>query len=245
MGSDSADGRDSSSSKPTKEISIKADDQQLSSKAAKKSRRELVNEDVLEKYHLSQKLQGILKKPSQEVTEEGGEKIVDGVDIEKSEKPEAEPLKLTSQEQVEVDQVLNDVNQLRKKDKKKLAKEKKKFKKQQQKQKAKEEEEKEGKGEKALAYLKHWKRHREEWKFKKNYHIWLLKNWKHTNKVPDKRFKAFLKYIKSTEQKSLALQRLEKEAKSIVDSAEAEELSPNSDSNQSYERARSVLQWIV
>lgn len=225
---------------------------QTSARRVKKSRRELVEEDILDKFHQSQRLQGILKRQKQQADDPEGENQLAVEDdfggIATQE--EAEAPKLSVQEQTEADQVLSDVNQLRKEKKKKLSKEKKQFKQQQKalkkQQQTIEEEGKEGKPEKALAYLKQWKRHREEWKFKKNTHIWLLKNWKHSSKLPDKRFKTFLKYLKSTEQKSLALQRLEKEAKSIVESiAEDTTTETVPDPNPSYDRARSVLQWIV
>ena len=41
----------------------------------------------------------------------------------------------------------------------------------------------ESKQDKALNYLQDWKNKTDEWKFKKNYHIWLLKSWKLTSVV--------------------------------------------------------------
>lgn len=223
----------------------------------KKGRRQMVDETILGRYHQSQKLQGILKKGEDHLEEEEGE--AEEESVHKSVKETTE-VRVTASEQTQADQVLEDVNKLEREQKKKLAKEKKKFKAQQKKlqQKEKLEEQqqpKESKQEKALAYMKQWKRHRDEWKFKKINHIWLLKNWKHSSKISDKKFKTFLKYLKSTEQKSLALQRLQQEAKTIVDSNnsatakqddDADQEDSQSDNHQhSIERARSILQWTV
>lgn len=137
----------------------------------KKGRRQVVDETILDRYHQSQKLQGIIKKqrPSddQEHFEEGEE---GEAQFEKEIAQPALPVvRLTAKEQTEADQVLEDVNKLEKEKKKKLAKEKKKFKAQQKKlqKQNQEEEQKESKQDKALAYMKLWKRHRDEWKFKK------------------------------------------------------------------------------
>lgn len=191
----------------------------------RKSRREVIEQNILDKYHQSQHLQSILKPKTEDKDEEVNEI-----------KPKFE---ISDSDKQEVDLLLGNLDKIRKEQKKKLIKEKKKYR-QQQKLLKEAEETKETKQEKAIAYLKQWKKHRDEWKFRKNMHIWLLKNWKHSNKLPDKRFKTFLKYLKSNEQKSFALQRLEQEAQKIVDNTEDKEQNIHS-----YDRARDILQWIA
>lgn len=142
----------------------------------KKGRRQMVDETILGRYHQSQKLQGIIKKDQHPSNDQE-----DHIEKEEGEntgsEETAEPVvRVTNAELTEAGKVLEDVNKLEREKKKKLAKEKKKFKAQQKKlQKQAEEQQKESKQDKALAYMKQWKRHRDEWKFKKVYKWCVLK----------------------------------------------------------------------
>lgn len=187
-------------------------------KQPKRSRKQILDEAILKKYQQTKKYNKLLN----------GEENSDAEQVNQEESEE-----ISVQEHKEAYDVLDEVNELQKKKKKSLAKSKKKFKLQQK------EENKETKKDKALSYLKQWKKHRDEWKFKKNMHIWLLKNWKHSNRISDKKFKTLLKYLKTIETKSSAVKRLESECQKLVDSGNSDE-----EINSSYERARNILQWI-
>lgn len=204
-------------------------------RAKKRPRKEKLDEEILQKYHQAKKLKkSILKSTSDDPTENSAD-----LTLNEEVSDEVVASEITASQQAEVEQVLNEVNEHWKEDKKKASKKKKEFKQKQQELNP-EPEAKESKQDRAIAYLKQWKKHRDEWKFKKTNHIWLLHNWKSSNKLSDKRFKTFLKYLKSYHEaiatKSLAIKRLEDEAKLIVDQSDQ--------STPVYERARSVLQWI-
>lgn len=189
----------------------------------RKSRKQLLDESILKKYHQSRQHENLNEDDNVDNAELNEPLMVSNDDTP------------TIQEHDEANQVLDEVNVIRKIKNKSLSKSKKKFKLEQLKQQQ-EVENKETKKEKALLYLRQWKKCRDEWKFKKNMHIWLLKNWKHTNRISDKKFKTFLKYLKTIETKSSAIERLENECKLIVND--------QSDTNNSNERARNILQWI-
>ncbi|KAH9421736.1 hypothetical protein DERP_002023 [Dermatophagoides pteronyssinus] len=173
--------------------------------------KETVESAVLEKFHRAQELSSILKKDSEEQTNQ---------DVKR-----------------QAEEVLDEFDDIQKQRQNNLKKTKKQFKKQQQQIKQESEPtNKERKSEKALAYLKQWKKHRDDWKFKKILHIWLLKNWKDLDKFPDKRFKIFLKYLHAQNSHSHALLRIRQEAQQMIDDESIEE--------SIRERSRSILQWL-
>jgi len=86
--------------------------------------------------------------------------------------------------------------------------------------------------------LNDWKYNRNEWKFKKNYQIWLMKNWSNINRISDKDFDLFIEYIVSINNESFAKKRLESEAQNIINKEEEKD-------KESYERARKIIQCFV
>ncbi|KAF7488843.1 hypothetical protein SSS_08686 [Sarcoptes scabiei] len=95
----------------------------------------------------------------------------------------------------------------------------------------------EKKSEKALSYLKQWRKHRDEWKFKKIYHLWLLKNWTKCQEFPDKRFRWLLKYLHAQDSNANAIHRIIAEAKNFLDNPEV--------SKEISERSQLILQWLA
>ncbi|XP_046919144.2 uncharacterized protein LOC124499300 [Dermatophagoides farinae] len=179
--------------------------------------KESVENAVLDKFHRSQELSSILNNNNKEQSDQH-----------------------VQQQAVEV---LDEFDGIQKQRQKSLKKSKKQFKKQQQQQQKEHEEQvsestnKERKSDKALAYLKQWKKHHDDWKFKKILHVWLMKNWKNVDKFPDKRFKIFLKYLHAQNSQSQALSRLKQEAQRMIDDTSIEE--------SIRERSRSILQWLT
>ncbi|XP_052070840.1 uncharacterized protein LOC127709379 [Mytilus californianus] len=86
----------------------------------------------------------------------------------------------------------------------------------------------------AIAYLKLWKKNRDEWKFQKVRQVWLLSNMLDSEMIKDKHFKTLLLYLdglkgKARETTSLAAQK-------IIES--------DSDSGVKVDRARQIVQQL-
>jgi hypothetical protein len=90
----------------------------------------------------------------------------------------------------------------------------------------------------AIKYLKDWHLNRSEWKFKKTFQIWLIKNWANSKQINDQDFDLLIEYILTINKESLAKQRLETEAKNIIEK-EVEE------NNKRHFRARKLMQCFV
>lgn len=193
---------------------------------------------VLEKYHHYKNLKENVDYTSNPNIE--GEKVQDNVPQE-NDLNHVENIDLINEQTA--DEVISEINELQKSKSKELKKLKKKFKKNKRNQAKTNNEEiitnvvKETKCDKALSYLKLWKKHRDQWKFQKILHIWLLKNWKNTDKFPDKRFKIFLKYLHAQENKSQAIERIKNDAQKLIENSETPE--------HILERSRSILQWLI
>lgn len=197
----------------------------------KSRRKQKLDDSILLKYYQSKKLKSLVGKDENEQ-----------VPDEESQNSSKSLPEVTQQEKSEADIVLDEVDKISKAEKKRNAKEKKKYKLKLKKLAKKAEADamktKESKQEKAVEYLKQWKKKPDEWKFRKNYHVWLLNNWKHSSRISDKHFKRFLKYLKSVDTSSAAFIRLKKVAKDIIENPNLEE------GNNGFDRARQILQWI-
>ncbi|XP_055349554.1 uncharacterized protein C7orf50 homolog [Paramacrobiotus metropolitanus] len=73
----------------------------------------------------------------------------------------------------------------------------------------------------ALQYLRSWKNDRSSWKFQKVRQIWLLRNWKNSELLPDDDFTIFLEYIAPLQGGNR--NKTAEEAKAVVDEHEATE----------------------
>jgi hypothetical protein len=90
----------------------------------------------------------------------------------------------------------------------------------------------------AIKYLKDWRFNRNEWKFKKTFQIWLIKNWANIKQINDQDFDLLIEYILTINKESLAKQRLETEAKNIIEKEEEQ-------NNSRHFRARKLMQCFV
>lgn len=99
----------------------------------------------------------------------------------------------------------------------------------------------------ALAYLRDWKKAPDQWKFQKNQHTWLLKNWRSIDKISDKKFKRLLKYLTSVNSvnSSGGVLRLKKEAQTYIETHKEDDDEEEGGNNLAiYQRARQIIQWV-
>ncbi|XP_063447105.1 uncharacterized protein C7orf50 homolog [Mytilus trossulus] len=96
------------------------------------------------------------------------------------------------------------------------------------------EENKKSSKELAIAYLKLWKKNREEWKFQKVRQVWLLSNMLDSDLVKDKHFETLLLYLDGL--KGKARETTSTAAQNIIES--------ESDSGVKVDRARQIVQQL-
>jgi len=154
--------------------------------------------------------------------------------------------KINEDDQISAQNIFKKVNKIKCLNNKNAKKERKKFKKKLAVHKTDDNVGKESdKSSNALKYLNDWKYNRNEWKFKKNYQIWLIKNWNNINRICDQDFDLFIDYIESINNESFAKKRLEIEAKNIINKEEVEVEEHKDEDKQKYDRARKILQCFV
>ncbi|KAL5235514.1 hypothetical protein ACI65C_002924 [Semiaphis heraclei] len=99
--------------------------------------------------------------------------------------------------------------------------------------------------ERAIEYLMQWKNDRANWKFKKIYQLWLIKNTYDTLKISKEHFDTLVEYLQTIEGKSRSI--ILQSANSVVlefSSSNEGQQELNSSQEVKYQRARTIIQMF-
>lgn len=211
-------------------------------KHSEESPKETIEDKVLKKYRKSK------KKDNQ--TEESEEVVNETTFADKEDNFEdnfESDVKITSEEDISAQKILKRVKKIKDENTKNAIKLRKKSRKLAKKQLEEEIQQKTditnsgNKSQSAINYLNDWKYRKNDWKFKKSLQIYLLKNWKNSNKISDKDFDIFVEYISAINKESFAKKRIDLEAKQLIDK-QTDDTNEDEDQKKVVERARRLLQ---